>query len=77
MSYSHSKPMPIGDALNIPTDWDSQFDQQLPFVQTVDGAIDSALKGVPLPAGMLSRLQRMVLAMPDGPAGHPLDYLGC
>ncbi len=77
MSYSHSKPMPIGDALNNLADWNSPFDPQLPFVQSADGAIDAALRGVPLPEGMLNRLKRMILAMPEGPAGHPMDYLGC
>ncbi len=43
---------------------------------TPDGAIDSALRSVPLPDGLMARLGSLVYAMPDDAAGYA-DWLGC
>jgi hypothetical protein len=44
--------------------------------QAADRAIDSALRSVPLPAGLLTRLGKLVYAMPDETADQ-VDCLGC
>jgi hypothetical protein len=76
MSSPHSKPNSLGDAYSIPSESNGATDQLLPFVQSLDTAVDAALRSVPLPDGMLSRLQRMAFSMPDETAGR-MDYLGC
>jgi hypothetical protein len=76
MSYSHSKPNSLGDAYSIPAESSGASDQLLPFVQSLDTAVDAALRSVPLPDGMLNRLKRMAFTMPDETAGQ-MDYLGC
>ena len=43
---------------------------------TADRAIDSALRSVPLPEGLMTRLGKLVYAMPDE-ATDQVDYLGC
>ena len=76
MSYSHSKPNSLGDAYSVPAESSGTPDQLLPFVQSIDNAVDAALRSVPLPDGMLNRLKRMAFTMPDEAAGQ-IDYLGC
>lgn len=44
--------------------------------RSADRAIDAALRSVPLPDGLLTRLCMLVRAMSDEPADR-LDYLGC
>ena len=45
-------------------------------VAQADDAIDAALRCVPLPDGLLSRLGMIVRVMPDESAGQQ-DWLGC
>lgn len=45
-------------------------------VQSADKSIDAALRSVPLPDGLLTRLDKFVLSMSDG-ATDSVDYLGC
>ena len=76
MSYFYSKPFVGGDSL---TDADELLQSMCEFSppgRTIDRAIDSALRGVPLPDGLMSRLGRLIRTMPDEAAGQ-VDYLGC
>ena len=41
-----------------------------------DHALDSALRNVPLPEGMMSRLEKLVCALPDESADQ-VDWLSC
>ncbi|MCI0333722.1 MAG: hypothetical protein L0228_10935 [Planctomycetes bacterium] len=43
---------------------------------TTDHAIDAALRGVPLPDGLLTRLGKLVYTMSDE-AADQVDWLGC
>jgi hypothetical protein len=43
---------------------------------TTDSAIDAALRSVPLPKGLLTRLGSLVYAMPED-APDQVDWLGC
>jgi hypothetical protein len=59
----------------------SDPDDVLPFVrsgskQSVDRAIDSALRSVPLPEGLMTRLGKLVHTLCDDAAGR-VDYFGC
>ncbi len=76
MSYLHSKPSSLGDAFPNSIDSAAQIGHAIPFIQSSDSAVDLALRSVPLPDGMLNRLKRMALTMPDDSTGH-VDYLGC
>ena len=76
MSYPHSKPISIGDTFSNGTDPLSEFDRSMPFIQSTDGSIDAALRSVPLPDGMLSRLGKLAYTVSDE-ATDPVDYLGC
>ncbi|HEX5471988.1 MAG TPA: hypothetical protein VFW73_08880 [Lacipirellulaceae bacterium] len=58
-------------------------DELLPFVEycapstrAADRAIESALRSVPLPDGLMTRLNTMVYRMSDE-AADSIDYLGC
>jgi hypothetical protein len=58
----------------------SDPDDVLPFVrsgskQSADRAIDSALRSVPLPEGLMSRLGRLVRTLRDD--ADRVDYFGC
>jgi hypothetical protein len=44
--------------------------------RSTDGAIDSALRSVPLPEGLMTRLGMLVYRMSDETADS-VDYLGC
>lgn len=76
MSYPHIKPIAIGGAWVASTEAALAPSHSSSFALTIDGAVDAALRSVPLPEGLLARLQRMVLAMPDESADQ-VDYLGC
>jgi hypothetical protein len=76
MSSPHSKPTAVGDLFVKPVNYLATPDGSLPFVPTADRAIDAALKCVPLPEGLLSRLGLMVSTMPEE-LSDPVDYLGC
>ena len=55
----------------------SQFASDVPPVQqSTDRAIDSALRSVPLPDGLMTRLGKLVYAMSEE-AADQVDWLGC
>lgn len=47
-----------------------------PSGHTADRAIDAALRSVPLPDGLLTRLGKLAYTMPDE-AADQVDWLGC
>ena len=74
MSYLYSKP-------RFGQDRFPDIDDLLPFIgsrprgdRSADGAIDSELRSVPLPDGLMTRLSMLVHTMPDDAADH-VDYL--
>jgi hypothetical protein len=76
MSFSHS---------NSAFDSHSFLNSQLPAPgsgeitvnrQAVDRAIDQALRSVPLPDGLLTRLGKLAYSVPDE-AADQVDWLGC
>jgi hypothetical protein len=77
MSYSHWESvhsdhyLPHGESTG-----GGAVDDRLPHTHSVDMAIDAALRSVPLPDGLLTRLDKFVHAMTDG-ATDSVDYLGC
>jgi hypothetical protein len=77
MSYPHSKSMSLGDAFPSAAEPLAAHDNSLPYVHAAtDGAMDVALRSVPLPEGLLGRLKQLALTIADEAAG-PVDYLGC
>jgi hypothetical protein len=76
MSYPHWEPVhsehhvPQGQATN------GAVRDELPHLSSADTAIDAALRSVPLPDGLLTRLDKFVLAMTEETA-DPFDWLGC
>jgi hypothetical protein len=52
----------------------SEFASKPPH--SVDRAIDAALRSVPLPDGLMTRLGKLAYAMPDETADQ-VDCLGC
>ena len=76
MSYPHWEPVHSdiyffnGDSAN------GAVDDHRPQHFAADMAIDSALRSVPLPDEMLSRLDKFVHAMIEGTTDS-VDYLGC
>jgi hypothetical protein len=76
MSYPHSKPILFGEPFSTPADSLTRFDGSLPFVQSADRTIDAALKSVPLPEGLMSRLGRLASTIPEE-VSDSVDYLGC
>lgn len=51
-------------------------DQAPPLGHTADTAIDAALRSVPLPDGLMTRLDMIVYTVPDE-AADQIDWLGC
>jgi hypothetical protein len=47
-----------------------------PLSRPADMVLDTALRSVPLPVGLLTQLDRLVYAMPDE-AADQVDWLGC
>jgi hypothetical protein len=76
MSYPHIKPIEIGGANGASLDVQATPHPSVQFVLSLDGAMDTALRSVPLPEGMLTRLQRLALTITDESNGQ-VDYLGC
>jgi hypothetical protein len=76
MSYPHIKPMAIGGAQGASSDVRATPNPSIQFVLSLDGALDTALRSVPIPEGMLTRLQRLALTITDESNGQ-VDYLGC
>jgi hypothetical protein len=75
MSYPCSKPHFIAKALEdrAAVSWEGEVASS---TQSADRAVDAALRSVPLPDGLLTRLGMLVYTMPDEAADH-VDYLGC
>jgi hypothetical protein len=76
MSYPHSKPISLGNHFPNPADSIVPFGHAPPHNHAADGAMDVALRSVPLPEGLLGRLKQLALTMPDEASGQ-VDYLGC
>lgn len=76
MSYPHIKPIAIGGAHGASFDAQATPHPSLQFVLSLDNAMDTALRSVPIPEGMLTRLQRLALTLADDSNGQ-VDYLGC
>ena len=76
MSYFDSTPNVGGDGSISADEFFGTSSAFSPSGRTVDRAIDSALRSVPLPTGMMTRLANLVCTMPDETADH-MDYLGC
>lgn len=76
MSYPPSEPISFGSLFDDPSERTGALDGALSLVQAADRNIDTALRNVPLPDGMLSRLSRLVYTVSDE-AADQVDYLGC
>ncbi len=81
MSYFYIRPIiggvaAGGDRFTIADDVFPFVGRRPPSDSSADRAIDSALRSVPLPAGLITRLGMLVDAMADESTG-PADYLGC
>jgi hypothetical protein len=50
--------------------------ERLPLALSADTTIDAALRSLPLPDGLLTRLDQFVHAMTDD-AADSVDFLGC
>ena len=77
MSYPHWEPvhsshyLPQGESIN-----GGAVHENVPHLHSTDMVIDAALRSVPLPDGLLLRLDKFVHAMTDETA-DPVDWLGC
>ncbi len=81
MSYFHRTPFPGGfapggDPFPSGDDLLSFVESCAPSTGSADRAIDSALRSVPLPDGLMTRLGMLVYGMSDE-AADSVDYLGC
>jgi hypothetical protein len=76
MSNSNLKPSADGDAHLHGFALPHSGDETRSAMQAVDRAVDAALRSVPIPEGMLSRLGLLVLTIPDEQLDS-VDYLGC
>jgi hypothetical protein len=76
MSSPHPKPITFGGPFAPQVNSFTAFDGSLAYHQSADRTIDAALKSVPIPDGLLSRLGLMVSTLPDE-VSDLVDYLGC
>jgi hypothetical protein len=76
MSYFDSTPYVGGDESSFAGEHFRAAGPTSPSGRKVDRAIDSALRSVPLPNGMMTRLANLICTMPDE-AVNRMDYLGC
>ncbi len=76
MLYFYSKPMFGGDRFTDSDDLLPMFGGFAPVGPTPDRAIDSALRSVPLPEGLMTRLGMLAYTIPDE-SSDQVDYLGC
>jgi len=76
MSYSYSLPNWSRDRFSNGDESSPSFGGFTPVGPAPDRAIDSALRSVPLPDGLMTRLGMLVYTMPDEAADH-VDYMGC
>ncbi len=77
MSYPHWEPIHSNHHLSqgVSTNGGA-LDDRVPHVHSADMAIDAALRSVPLPDGLLTRLDKFVHAMTED-ATDSVDWLGC
>jgi hypothetical protein len=75
MSYPHWEPVHSNNQLPHGQPANGAVRDE-PHIHSADMAIDAALRGVPLPDGLLTRLDKFVHAMTDESA-NPFDWLGC
>jgi hypothetical protein len=52
------------------------LERSRPAGHTTDSALDAALRSVPLPQGLLTRLSLLAYTVPDDAADR-VDWLGC
>jgi hypothetical protein len=76
MSISDLKSAADGDAHLHGFALPHSRDETRSAIQAVDRAVDAALRSVPIPDGMLSRLGLLVLTIADEQVDS-VDYLGC
>ena len=76
MSYPHSKSFFSSANFVSPADSLAALDGSATFVRSTDRAVDAALRDVPLPEGMMHRLNQLASTMSDE-VSDSVDYLGC
>lgn len=77
MSYFYLRPLSGGDHFSDIEDAFPYVGSRLrPEPRSEDRAIESALRSVPLPEGLMTRLGMLVYTMSDE-STDPVDYLGC
>ena len=76
MPYSHSRPLKLNYELRRSDSERLTSGHSSPAGQTVDSALDSALRSVPLPEGLMTRLTLLAYTVPDEAADR-VDWLGC
>jgi hypothetical protein len=76
MSFSKSNHLSTDD-VHCPANGSPSLGGETSFVHSgADRVIDQALRSVPLPEGLMSRLGMLVFTMSDETADR-VDYLGC
>ena len=76
MSHSHSQPLERGRRHTSGAAAGNAADVVRLSWQGEDRAIDAALRSVPLPEGLMTRLGRLAFTMPEE-APDQVDWLGC
>lgn len=76
MSYPHSKTFLSSVTFTTSADTIAPLHGSLAFIRPGDGAIDAALRNVPLPEGLMRRLGQLAGSLSDG-VSDSIDYLGC
>jgi len=76
MSQFHSRRLKYRSKFEGPGETNSTSDASRPTGQTPDSALDAALRSVPLPQGLLTRLSLLAYTIPEE-AADPVDWLGC
>jgi hypothetical protein len=76
MSYSNSSSASDRYQFHFDVPTSRPDDPACPSLPISDRAIDVALRSVPLPQGLMTRLGRLVYTMSDDRTDQ-LDYLGC
>jgi len=76
MSYPHSKTFLSSVTFTTSADTIAALDGSLIFIRSGDRTIDTALRNVPLPEGLMRRLGQLASSLSDG-VSDSIDYLGC
>jgi len=76
MSQSDSEPFDLSYKYRVDGAAPLTSEHPCPAGHTTDSALDSALRSVPLPHGLLTRLSLLAYTVPDDAADH-VDWLGC